>query len=61
MLANISVGHDIHISETIQMFSAAWRTLSATTNTNYFHKEGAVLQEWKSKTDSDSDMVNNGQ
>jgi hypothetical protein len=44
MLANISVGRDanINILEAIQMFSAAWKTLSAATIVNCFHTSGTV-------------------
>jgi hypothetical protein len=46
MLANISVGRDANASilEAIQMFSAAWKTLSAATIVNCFHNAGIVPQ-----------------
>jgi hypothetical protein len=47
MLANISVGHDVNtnIQKAIQMFSEAWKTLSAAAIVNCFHKAGTVLQD----------------
>jgi hypothetical protein len=40
MLANISLGHEVrlYILEAMQMFSEAWRTLSAATIENCFPK-----------------------
>jgi hypothetical protein len=66
MLANISVGHDrkINILEAIHIFSAAWKTLSAATVVNCFHRARIVPQdECKSEiySVSDADMVNNWQ
>jgi hypothetical protein len=64
MLANFSVGRDtnINILETIQMFSAAWKILSAATIMNCFHRVGIVPQlECKSESESDANMVNNWQ
>jgi hypothetical protein len=55
------VSHDISVNilEAITMFSAAWRSLNATTVANCFHKAGVVQQkaeELKSENYSDSDM-----
>jgi hypothetical protein len=62
MLANISVGHNTNILETIQTFTAAWKMFVSATTVKCLHKTNILAaKKCESKNDNDVkvDMVKN--